>query len=859
VRVACHRFAPSVRAVASGHVHPSAASESGSSAPLRRRTPRRFATSTVSLLFTLLCLFFASPSLRAQETYEAYSPVVSYVFEESLAGAEAYSPAVSYVFLEALPGDVTTEFTSAPVSYFYNVSAGGPPVTLHGEVYLPDGQPAANALVTVSLPGRMVASTPTGPQGGFSLPNLATEVVLVEASLPGFRPDRRVVLLSAQTAVQRFQLGVLAQAPPLAEQPPGSVDTPLTRPPVNSATGSRLLVFDGTGWSAQLGLRPDVPTVVFTHGWQLCTAAITRENEGVNGWPKRLAHAMRSAGITPDVANLVAWDWFDAARPCFAGSATITPPEEKTPEQGVALGQVLHETLGGAYAQRVHFLGHSLGTLVNSYAADYVHGHSRTGGKRASPAWDSSRTEMTLFDEAAIARMLSIESFEAAVLGLKKGVKGALIAYGLAAVQWKNPIPRQSAWLENYISSVGRFREGGVNVLLQRSLWETILTNRDYILKFPAATIEAHSYPMVWYGKTIGAPPRGTIGWGHSVEWNALSGGTSFPPERDLWIRPGQLWWQSWAGDELILELADDGLAAVPPAVTGVLIGLGRFEHDVVSSVATHAAAAALAARRAGEDAMDWIGEQADRFGNWVAGTARKVGDAAVELAGDAAEAASDGFEWVVDGVGNVGSSVWNATERFTFRVRLRTGPTSPSPSPRRAGQPEPVNTPAYLWLPVVVPATAEFLTFEFSREGEPAEDALVVGFGDEALFSLKGQFIPTAELSTSPLLDVRAWAGTTNEFFFGLVGGSSTNCTATIENIRFYTLQPPQLTVEPAGADVLLSWPSTANGYAVEQAEALVAEGWQATTNPPALFGGRFWQTNAVTEQTRFFRLRRQ
>jgi hypothetical protein len=326
-----------------------------------------------------------------------------------------------------------------------------------------------------------------------------------------------------------------------------------------------------------------------------------------------------------------------------------------------------------------------------------------------------------------------------------------------------------------------------------------------------------------------------------------------------LWIRPGQLWWQSWAGDELSLELADDGLAAVPPAVTGVLIGLGRFEHDVVSSVATHAAAAALAARRAGEDAMDWIGEQADRFGNWVAGTARKVGDATVELAGDAAEAASDGFEWVVDGVGNVGSSVWNATERLTFRVRLRTGPTSPSPSPRRAGQPEPANTPAYLWLPVVVPATAEFLTFEFSREGEPAEDALVVGLGDAALFSLKAQFIPTAELSTSPLLDVRTWAGTTNEFFFGLVGGSSTHCTATIENIRFYTLQPPKLTVEPAGADLLLSWPSAANGYVVEQAEALVAEGWQATTNPPALFGGRFWQTNAVTEQTRFFRLRRQ
>lgn len=809
--------------------------------------------------FAVLCLFFAGSTLRAQDTYEAYSPVVSYVFEDSLANADAYSPVVSYVFLEALPDDVTSEFSSAPVSYFYNLSAGGPPVTLSGEVYLPDGRMAANALVKVSLPGRVVASTQTGLQGGFSLPNVAAEVVMVEAVLPGYRTDRRVILLSPQTAVQRFQLGVVAQVPDLADQPPGSVDTPLTRPPVDSAIGSRLLVFDGNGWNPSIGLRPDVPTVVFTHGWQLCTAAVTREKEGVNGWPKRLARAMWSAGITPGVANLVAWDWFDAARPCFAGGAAITPPEEKTPEQGVALGRVLHETLGGGYTQRVHFLGHSLGTLVNSYAADYVHGFSRTGGRTASLAWDSSRTEMTLFDEAAIARMLSIESFESAVLGLKTaGVKGALLAYGLAAVQWKDPIPRQSAWLENYVSSVGRYHEGGVNVLLQRSLWEATLTNGNYLADFPAAVVAAHSYPMVWYGKTVGPSPRGTIGWSHSVEWNVLSGGSRFPPARDQWIRPGQLWWQSWAGDEVSLELADDGLATVPPAVTGVLIGLGRFENDAVTSIKDRAQAAAQAARRAGEDAMDWIGEQADRFGNWAAGTARKVGDASIELAGDAADAVGSGFDRVVDGFGSASTSVWNATERVTFRVLLRTGLAAPSPSPRRAGQAEPMNTPAYLWLPVVVPAEAEFLTFEFTRAGEPVEDALVVGFGDESLFSLKAQFMPTTERSTSPLLDVRAWAGRTNEFFFGLVGGTSTNCQVTVENIRFYTLQLPQLTVEPVGADVLLSWPGTANGYAVETAAELSLVNWQTVTNPPALFGGRFWQTNAVTDEVRFFRLRR-
>ena len=48
----------------------------------------------------------------------------------------------------------------------------------------------------------------------------------------------------------------------------------------------------------------------------------------------------------------------------------------------------------------------------------------------------------------------------------------------------------------------------------------------------------------------------------------------------------------------------------------------------------------------------------------------------------------------------------------------------------------------------------------QFAREGAPADDALVVGFGDEPLFSLKAGFIPETEMSTSPVLDVRPWAG---------------------------------------------------------------------------------------------------
>ncbi len=406
---------------------------------------------------------------------------------------------------------------------------------------------------------------------------------------------------------------------------------------------------------------------------------------------------------------------------------------------------------------------------------------------------------------------------------------------------------------------MGRYHAGGVNVLLQRGLWESVLTNETYVVDFFPAVFRNHSYPMVWYGQTIGRPAKGTIGWRHSVEWSRLPGGDAFPPSREAWIRPGQLWWQSWADGELDLEPADANLASVPPALTATLIALGRVEQDVVTGVAEKAQSAFLAVNRARDDAMDWIDGQADRFGNWLKGKARKVGNATVEFVNDSAENIFRGVNGAIDEVQERRSAVWEASDKLTLRIRLRTGLASPSPSPRLAGKPELANTPAYLWLPVAVPADAEFLTFEFVREGAPADDALVVGFGDKPLFSLKAGFIPEKELSTSPLLDVRAWAGKTNEFFFGLTGGTSTNCMVTVENLRFYTLQPTQLTVESAGSEVILSWPSTANGQVVESASSVTAPTWSPLPQPPALFAGRFSVTKAVTGEAQFFRLRRQ
>ena len=70
------------------------------------------------------------------------------------------------------------------------------------------------------------------------------------------------------------------------------------------------------------------------------------------------------------------------------------------------------------------------------------------------------------------------------------------------------------------------------------------------------------------------------------------------------------------------------------------------------------------------------------------------------------------------------------------------------------------------------------------------SNDVMVCGIGTNSLFSLEAKYIPTNSVSASWLLDVSAWAGSSNELFFGLLGGTATNAAVLVDNIRFYSLQ---------------------------------------------------------------------
>lgn len=737
------------------------------------------------LLLVRLGLLVASASLRAQEPYEAYSPVVS------------------YVFMEVLPDDVTSEFSSMPVSYFYNVAPPGLPaaVRLAGRVLDEAGQGLAGARVQVLEAGREVAAASTTAVGDWFFAALPPGVYELNASAPLRVPDRRAFILTPRTAWQVLQLPVRPGVP-LVDRLPNADNVAKVPLPSLDAEGSQLLRFTNGVWvpvASKGDLLDERMTVVFTHGW----------TSNPDDWARSMATTLVARGLGDDL-NIVAWDWSQAAQGPL-------PPEEKTPRQGLFLGQALRNALGESYAGHVHLLGHSLGTLVNSAAANFLHGDRTERQEVASPAWAADRTHVTLFDEASIARVIGKEVLSEALEGsLDYGVKAGLILAGVEALKsWKTPMPVRAGWADNYISAVGFYRSQALNVCLSKAIPLT------------ASLIEAHRYPQRWYEDTIRAPGSLPAGFRRSWEANLVDGlpAVTFPPSEAELIRGDAYAQVQDSLDPMVLQpLPPERIYECLFPALGVTAAITLQE--TVSTVAQGARATA----DVGIEVVDWAGGQAQRGVDYVANRVVAGGDAIVDLG-----------------------------RRSTLRIIMRTrqlsgnGPRLLGPVGRVQGE------QSGIWLPVLVPEGAALALFDFKVEGDGREDTLVFAVNGTNQFSLETKFIPAGQLQTSRAIEVSGLAGRTNEFFFGIVCGTSTNCVVTLENLRFLTLQPPQIAVQLSGSDAMISWPSAANGYVVESSSSVGSANWQATTNSPVLYDGRFWLTHGVAEEQLFFRLRRE
>ncbi len=772
----------------------------------------------------------ATAALLAADTAPVVTPSVSYQFPEVI----AVSPAVSYIFFEAtgtspstplVSGVVSYEFfewpsvltsvtgNSPPVSFFYNWGGGGPPLALRGQVLDAAGQPVAGAQVAATVFATPAAETVSGADGTFELPALPPAVYTLSALKQDFVPSQRVCRLEPATAWQPFQLIKL----PLLPETETAGSTPAVAADVlDPLLGAKLRAFGETAFAADASSASSSwMTVVLTHGW-----AASADSTG-DAWPKAMAGALR-AKLGPSV-NLLAWDWPNAA-------AGTLPPCGSTPGQGLALGKELGRWLGENYSHPIHFIGHSLGTLVNAQAADYLHGVKVAPDEPAGPGWPADQTYVTLLDDAELAGRLG-QALVYAALTASESSADDLFRQGLidiAKTVSVKPVPEQAGWIDNYISAVGFQHDQAVNVCLQTAA--SLFSDKDWL----GSATRMHGYAVDWYQDSIteystANPPANAMGFVNSYERESLlAPQPAFPPSYEAGTAFHQ---DPAAGSKLVVvPWTCDGCAECNAPALNLI-------HSALAAGGT----------------VVWPN-------TW--GKVIQDGAVTLEFVSRPAIGAATAVFWIGSPIGGMLHSVVDLVNTPSLRIHLTTGLPPILDGGRVAlhdGEPGATNTPAYVWMPVFVPADAAVLVFDFTVSGEPKEDGVACGINGTNLFSLQAKFVSPGDLATSSPIDMAPYTGTTNEFFFGVVGGTSTNCTVTVEGLRFYTFAAPTLSITTAAGLPLLSWPTTAIGYSLETTPSLSPPAWIAVADPPAVLGKQYVVTNAWPDQTRFFRLRQE
>jgi uncharacterized repeat protein (TIGR03803 family) len=66
----------------------------------------------------------------------------------------------------------------------------------------------------------------------------------------------------------------------------------------------------------------------------------------------------------------------------------------------------------------------------------------------------------------------------------------------------------------------------------------------------------------------------------------------------------------------------------------------------------------------------------------------------------------------------------------------------------------------------------------------------------------------------------------------------------------------PPQLTITPSEANVILTWPTNAIGFALQSTTNLVSQVWTTNLPAPVMLNGQYTVTNPISGGQKFFRL---
>jgi hypothetical protein len=572
-------------------------------------------------------------------------------------------------------------------------------------------------------------------------------------------------------------------APPLIVLPTTRLATVAETTPAWLPSSSQLESFEGGAFTVSPAFppNPDRMTVVLTHGW----ISQPNWNSQSGDWRTNIA-AMILSKVTPP-PNILAWDWSKSASSwlCDPGK-----PEARTPDEGRKLGQALLGKLGPGYSQPIHFIGHSLGTLVNAFAADYVH---ETSAKTAN-AYLPANTHLTLFDEAEIAQDLRCPQFGAKVLEFL--TRGNPLA---PKANYDHPLPKQFAWADNYVSAFGFLHPESANVILARDFPASASDPFTWI----GELVAFHGYPMEWYGNSITNPASDSalMGFRWSFEKNSL---------------------------------------VPPPAVnTAFLQASSGSELDLTQIMAF-------------QDATDILSQRVEKLrgtayasiGQFVGDTITAHGQVTGEMltAGPPTSAGNTIINWFI--------------HLFTTISGGGSGPMR-GPHPLDGGGD--TNLPAYAWIPLSIPSDAVSMSFDFKIQGDWGNDSLAAALNRTNVLSLAASQIETNVLWSSGLIDVSAFAGQTNEFFVGIVGGTSTNAQLTVQDVQFYNLRLPSLQVKASGGNLLLSWPLSAQNFSLQSTTDLTdTNSWTTLTNTPAVVDLQNTVTNPISGGGKFYRLKK-
>ena len=752
------------------------------------------------------------------------SPLVSFQYPDNfsstvLTNGGIMSPIASYQYYEWPGNDVLNLQSSPQVSYFYLFANSPSIIAQPTNQFI---QVGSNATFQVVANGQIPLSYQWFFNGTPLLNDNGNSLALFNVQ-PENGGNYSVVITDFSGIVTSKVAKLEVYFPSVTPTPKLPTANPTVQVPSENMTarpripsGDQFRVFTNHVFMSGVGIDATKMTIVLTHGWL----------SSCDGWPSDMANALVNRGYGTN-ANIVAWDWRDNANLPGAIAAKLSASAVQTLSEGETLGAELIYLLGANYNKPIHFIGHSLGTMVNCHAADFIHGDSPNSPSKLQGdafKYNAQNTHITLFDEAELVTAVNgLYILPDVLLKPTSDGTGSLINNF-----WAKVIPDHYVWIDNYISAVGLLHAEAANAML----WREVTVN----------PVQVHGYAYDWYSQTVANKSGSLMGFRWSFECDSI--GNLSRPNQDRYFL------QSLDLNQSDLTLTDVGPAVAKGLYGGYGVGLNRFV-----AYPTLKSYQALSTLGAAVEGLYLDGIQ--YAGNFVYKLTQEF---------FSTPSGQPVYSGIYDStpayyISPPNSTTYQAGNGLQFTIKKDQSQPQlrsfNSPQPRDIGAG--TNNGVYVWLPVNVPSNAIGLSFEFELIGAGTNEYITMGITNDIYLSMESRYIVDSTWAASGVMGISDYAGQQVQLFFSLNcdDGSVPSGQLNVRGIQFYTVPPPVLSITITNNQTLLSWPATAIGWKLEFADTLSSSNqWTDVTNSQNVTDFQYIITNNIEGGAKFFRL---